>query len=138
MQESLVANPPRLRRAAILSRYGTGLILATMFIGTHYPYSIPGTEIFHFSNFDKALHFSAYLVLTVSCLASWEFSTGILRPSHYFFVWLFGTIYGALDEITQLPVGRTCDGMDWLADIVGIIAGLTIFRLIRRLLYRLI
>jgi len=132
MQESLVTKPQRLRHAATLARYGTGLIFLLTFAGTHYPISVP----YEIVSSDKTLHFIAYMILTVSFLASWELSTGILRPTHYFSVWLFGTIYGALDEITQIPVGRTCDGMDWLADIAGIVVGLTLFRLARPLLYR--
>jgi len=132
MQESLVAKPERLRQAAFLARCGTGLIFLLTFIGTHYPGNVP----YDLGSSDKTLHFVAYVLLTVSFLASWELSIGLLRPAHYFLVWLFGTIYGALDEITQIPVGRSCDGMDWLADIAGIVVGLTLFRLARPLLYR--
>ncbi len=41
MQESLVAKPQRLRKAALLARYGTGLIFLLTFIGTHYPGNVP-------------------------------------------------------------------------------------------------
>ncbi|MCA9230491.1 MAG: VanZ family protein [Planctomycetales bacterium] len=132
MQDSTVTSPQRLRRAAVVARYATGFILLAMFVGTH----IPLTGHHGLSNSDKVLHLAAYMTLTISLLVSWEFSTGILRPLHYFFVWLFGTVYGAFDEITQIPVGRTCDGMDWLADILGIVIGLTLFRVFRPLLYR--
>jgi len=105
-----------------------------MFIGTHVPLSgAPG-----FSNHDKLLHVSAYMMLTVSLLASWELTAGMLQPQHYFVVWLFGTVYGAFDELTQIPVGRVCDGMDWLADITGIVIGLVVFRITRPLMYRFI
>jgi VanZ family protein len=60
----------------------------------------------------------------------------VLRPQHYFTVWLVCTLYGAFDEISQTPFGRSCDGLDWLADIVGIIAGLTLYRLVRPLVSR--
>ena len=120
-------------QAAMIARYGTGLLLLAMFAGTHLPLSVP-----HGASSDKVLHALAYMTLTVSLLASWELSTGILRPTHYFLVWLFGTIYGAFDELTQIPVGRTCDGLDWLADICGIVVGLTLFRILRPVLYRVI
>ncbi len=132
MQETAIHYPQRLQRAARIARYGTVFLLMAMFVGTH----IPSHGLSSFSVSDKVLHFAAYMTLTVSVLISWEFSIGILRPTHYFTVWLFGTIYGAFDEITQIPVGRSCDELDWLADILGIVVGLTLFRVFRPLLYR--
>jgi len=133
MQEPLLTRVQRLRHVALLARYGTGLLFLVTFFGTHYPINIPPGLM---ASSDKIVHFVVYMMLTISFLVSWELSAGILRPAHYFLVWLFGTIYGAFDEITQIPVGRQCDGMDWLADIVGIVVGLTLFRLTRSLLYR--
>lgn len=104
-----------------------------MFVGTHTPSSV---SFYNFSYFDKVIHIGAYMLLTISALVSWELSIGELRPQHYFTVWLCGTIYGAFDEITQTAVGRHCDGLDWLADIAGIVIGLTVFRLARPLMYR--
>ena len=132
MQDTAINYSLRLQRAARIARYGTVLLLLAMFVGTH----IPSQGISSFSVSDKVLHLTAYMALTISILTSWEFSTGLLRPTHYFTVWLFGTIYGAFDEITQIPVGRSCDEMDWLADILGIVIGLTLFRVFRPLLYR--
>ncbi len=40
-------------------------------------------------------------------------------------------IYGALDELTQPPFGRTADPMDYVADLLGLAAGLLLFRLYR-------
>ena len=70
---------------------------------------------------DKLLHFGGYAVLTCCVLAGWELTIGMLEPKHYFAVWLAGTLYGAIDEITQIPVGRTCDMNDGLADVLGIV-----------------
>lgn len=77
-------------------------------------------------------------MLAFSVLTSWELTIGQLRPHHYFTVWLVGTLYGAFDEITQIPVGRHADVRDWISDIAGIVLGLTLFRLLRPLLYRLV
>ncbi|NOY40382.1 MAG: hypothetical protein GXP26_00910 [Planctomycetes bacterium] len=134
MQDPLATNLTRLRRAASLARIATVLLLLAMFIGTHIP--IAASIQSHAGSTDKVAHIVAYLVLTIMALVSWELSIGELRPHHYFTVWLCGTVYGAFDEITQIPVGRTCDGLDWLADIVGIVIGLTIFRIARPLMYR--
>lgn len=123
---------PRLRMAALLARCATVLLLVVMFIFTHYPMPVsPGITIS-----DKLVHFVAFLTLTFMILLSWELSAGVLQPKHYFVVWLVTTLYGALDEITQIPVGRVCDGLDWLADVVGIVAGLIIYQLLRLLWVR--
>ncbi|WP_197530323.1 VanZ family protein [Bythopirellula polymerisocia] len=122
----------RIQWAATLARRATLLCLVVMFIGTHIPSDAVHT--FHYS--DKWIHFLAYATLTFGILASWELSTGPLQPVHYFVVWLGATLYGAIDELTQIPVGRTCDGLDWLCDVLGIIVGLTLFRCLRPLLYR--
>jgi len=85
---------------------------------------------------DKMLHFCGYATLTVLVLTGWELTIGVLEPKHYFAVWLAGTLYGAFDEITQIPVGRTCDMTDWAADVAGIVTGLLVFRLVRAVVYR--
>jgi len=123
----------RLRRAAFYARIVTALVLLTMFVGTHIPMEIhTPPELM----LDKVYHLLAFMALAICALASWELSVGILQPQHYFVVWLFGTLYGLFDELTQVPVGRTCEGADWLADVVGIVVGLIVFRLSRPFLYR--
>lgn len=132
MPDSTNVISPRLRVAAQIARYATAILLIAMFIGTHLPANVsPGLNVS-----DKLIHFLAYMTLTMSLLTSWELSTGILQPQHYFIVWLCCTLYGAVDEITQIPVGRVCDGLDWLADVGGILVGLILYRLLRPLLYR--
>ncbi|QEG33615.1 VanZ family protein [Bythopirellula goksoeyrii] len=122
----------RIQWAASLARRATFLCLVVMFIGTHLPGNAAPSVQYH----DKLIHFLAYTTLTFGILASWELSTGPLLPIHYFVVWLAATLYAAIDEITQIPVGRTCDGLDWLCDVLGIVVGLTLFRCLRPLIYR--
>jgi VanZ family protein len=132
MPPSTGITPTRLRLAAQFARYASLLLLLAMFIGTHLPANAsPG-----FTISDKLIHATAFMSLTISLLISWELSTGFLQPQHYFAVWLSCTLYGAFDEISQTPFGRTCDGLDWLADIGGIVAGLTLYRLVRPLASR--
>ena len=126
-------HPWKLSSLARIARYGTAILLLVMFIGTH----MPASQMFHVPSNDKLLHFVAYFALCISALVSWEWTSGVLRAPHYFAVWLVCTLYGAMDEITQTPFGRTCDGVDWLADIVGVVAGLIVFQLLRPLLNRL-
>jgi VanZ family protein len=132
MTDSTNMSSSRLRVAALVARCATILLLVAMFIATHIPTrTAPG-----FTLSDKVLHFLAFMMLTVLLLTSWELSAGFLQPKHYFAVWLFCTLYGAVDEITQIPVGRSCDGLDWLADIGGILTGLIIYRFLHLLWVR--
>jgi len=106
-----------------------------LFVATHIPtLDIPPPVAYA----DKIVHCLAYMALAFCALISWDLTLGSLRPQHYFTVWLVGTLYGAFDEVTQIPVGRHCDALDWMADILGIVLGLTFFRLLRPLFYRLV
>ena len=118
------------RHAAIarFARYGTVGLLLCLFIGTHYPADQLPPEI---GAADKIIHCLAYLTLSFSALVSWDLAIGPLRAIHYFAVWLVGTLYGAFDEITQIPVGRHGDINDWVCDVLGIVIGLILFRLLR-------
>ncbi len=134
MPESTSITSSRRQLAAQFARYATALLLLAMFVGTHVPSSF--SPVVPYS--DKVIHALAFLSLTLSLLISWELSAGVLRPQHYFIVWLSCTLYGAFDELTQIPVGRNGDGLDWLADIGGSLAGLVLYRLLRPLLSRMI
>ncbi len=124
----------RLQRFAARARTLAAAYFVILFTATHIP--VDPSEVVDVS--DKILHFSGYATLTVLVLIGWEFTIGVLEPKHYFAVWLAGTLYGAFDEITQIPVGRTCDMNDWLADVTGIVIGLLVFRLGRAIVYRVV
>ena len=99
-----------------------------MFAGTHVP---AGTFSHQVALFDKVIHSLVYLILTFSVLTSLELTIG------QFTVWLVATLYGALDEITQIPVGRHADVNDWFFDIAGIVLGLTAYRLLSPVMFRI-
>lgn len=89
------------------------LILATI---THVPVPQSVQEI---RISDKLVHLVAY------------FPLGLLLPScrfrglHRRWTCLAViAIYGVLDELLQIPVGRTASVFDWLADLVGASSGL--------------
>jgi VanZ family protein len=132
MHSDTMMNSNPLRRAATFMWLATVGLLVAMFIGTHLPSPL-AVEI---SASDKTIHFWAYLSLSLFLLTSWELTIGRLRQVHYFTVWLGCTLYGAFDELTQIPVGRTCDSMDWLFDVMGVVTGLILFRVARPLIYR--
>lgn len=71
---------------------------------------------------DKLYHFSAFFVLTGLLALGWQ------RPSSIQWFWSL-LIYAALTEFLQhfIP-GRSFSFMDWLADGMGIVAGLLLIR----------
>jgi VanZ family protein len=103
----------------------TGWLLAAywlaLILGTHLPHP-PQSMVAS----DKSLHFSAYAGLAF--LVSWNWS---LRRALGWRqrIWIFVVLaaFGAIDEITQIPVGRQCDLFDWTADVLGILAGSLLF-----------
>lgn len=125
-------DPVRLGRAAALARWTTALLFLVMFIGTHTP-GIVSPDV---TLIDKILHFCGYATLAFCLLMTWELSTGPLLPMHLLAVWFLFALYGAVDEVSQIPVGRSCDGFDWLADILGTTTGLFLFWVLRCQVYR--
>jgi VanZ family protein len=82
---------------------------------------------------DKWAHFLAYSGLAFLFLCSLKYrqkeSLGSLKLT-------FGVlaIYGALDELLQIPVGRTASLYDFEADLAGIVFGCLLAVLLRRAL----
>lgn len=77
-----------------------------------------------FPGSDKAAHFGAYTVL--GGLLAHGAASSALGPA-----WpvAIGWAYGASDELHQGYVpGRFPDGWDWLADALGVIAGVMLYR----------
>jgi hypothetical protein len=96
-----------------------------VFIGAHIP--IPAL-VRAAGVSDKSLHFAAYLVLAFLLWfsispdgrADWRRAT----------VWwavLGVALYGVMDELLQAAVGRSCDIMDFAADLAGALAGFIVF-----------
>jgi VanZ family protein len=87
-------------------------------------------EVFHIR--DKVLHFVAYAGLAFLAAAYLQFRKASMGWLEVVGVWTLAVSYGVLDEITQIPVGRTADPLDWLADAAGAAAGLVAFFAVRR------
>lgn len=90
------------------------LSLATL---THVPVpaSVPHTRYA-----DKVVHLLAYFPLGLLLPACQV--RGLSRRSICVAVI---AVYGALDELLQIPVGRTASFYDWLADLLGATLGAT-------------
>ena len=94
----------------------------TLFIGTHLP--SPPTRGQHFN--DKSLHFAAYgglgFLLSWTCLRrhrTWKGCAAVLAII---------AIYGIADEASQILVPpRAAEIGDWVADLVGGLAGLSLY-----------
>lgn len=96
-----------------------------LFYATHMPLPhgfLPGES-------DKLIHFIAYGLLGV-LLTTLRALRGSLPWLSLLGRWLFLAAYGALDEVTQLLVNRSCDLRDWLADITGAAIGVGVVYLI--------
>jgi len=106
-------------RSAVLIAALAGYWLA-LFLSTHLP-ALPGPM--KVSGLDKLAHCAAYAGLAFLFAAVW---LGWKRHSWPVFAAIASglAIYGILDEISQVPVGRTADVYDWFADLLGISLGL--------------
>jgi len=111
----------RMRKSALFVLVCYWVALA---IGTHIPH--PPHVIFPRGTSDKMLHLVAYAGLAFLLSFNWS-----LRRPFGWRQWL-GVVailaaFGGIDEVTQIPVGRECDAIDWLADLTGIIGGSLLF-----------
>ncbi len=104
-----------------------------LIISTHLPISKPlGTN----DQIDKLAHTTAFAGLAFLLASAWQLAVGQLNLRHLVLVWFVVVAYGAIDEWTQIPVGRTCSIWDWYADAVGAVLGLMLFAGVRQFLQR--
>ena len=118
-------------RVASLCLVGYWLVL---FTGTHLPRislpNVPGA-----SN-DKILHVVAFAGL--SFLLCWAIPTKLNdRFRNVRLAALAAVFYGAFDELTQIPVGRTADWKDLIADVIGAGVGIIAYCILREILWKL-
>ena len=94
----------------------------TMFLATHLPVQrvmekLPAS--------DKHLHLGAYAVLGFA-LPWWSGPSNRQHGQsqwHPVLLFLLILIYAALDELLQIPVGRSAEWGDWFADALGALVG---------------
>lgn len=98
-----------------------------LFTATHVPnLGVPGIN-----RLDKVVHAGGYFVLAF-LLAAAVFRRNAKPLSTYVMLFALVMTYAALDEISQIPVGRTADLFDWLADLFGTTTGFVTFALAQR------
>jgi VanZ family protein len=123
---------PAAARAARLSRICWGLTIvywAGLFVLTHLPLpKLPYVPVA-----DKTAHFVSYGLLAVGVIVSLRLRDrgGGGDPAVKVLAVLL--VYGVVDELTQIPVGRSCEMADWYADAAGAAAGVVLVSLAARL-----
>ena len=133
--QTLTETPHRVVRATVFGIRVATILLAVfwtaMFVGTH----VPRVSMPHVSHVDKLFHFGGFTGLAF--LMAWAVPTQHGRPRWNVLVAAVASVgYAAVDEFTQIPVGRTADILDWLADTTGVTVGLTAYLVTRTWLQR--
>jgi VanZ family protein len=94
-----------------------------LFGATHYPRVALPTAVPYV---DKVAHFVAYGLLSLFYFTAANVRHS-LRKADFVRGWLVLASYGVADELLQIPVGRSCELLDWVADISGALVGLALF-----------
>jgi VanZ family protein len=98
-----------------------------LFVSTHVP--LAPQAILPKNVSDKLLHLTAYGGLAFLICLNWSLRRPLgWRQAAIVLALVAG--FGALDEVTQIPVGRDCDLVDWTADVTGATVGVGLFLLV--------
>ena len=133
--DRLMSGSGRIATATVFGVRLASLLLViywvALFTGTH----IPPVGVPRIDNIDKLLHFSAFAGLAF--LLAWAIPTQAGKPRWNVLIASLAAIgYAAIDEFSQIPVGRTADMWDWLADCAGVTLGLVAYLAMRTMLVR--
>ncbi|MBI3837602.1 MAG: VanZ family protein [Planctomycetia bacterium] len=110
----------RRNKAALVLLAGYSLALV---VGTHIPNP---PEVIMSGPSDKSLHLAAYAGLAFLVSLNWFLRQALGWRQRIAILGLLA-VFGAVDEITQIPVGRECDVFDWTADVAGALVGSALF-----------
>lgn len=95
-------------------------------VGTHLPSRLVASPLLVS---DKVLHFLGYTGLSF-LIATLLPLLGVVERRVYWRAFLVAIVYGAIDELAQIPIpGRTAELGDWYANVAGAVAGVTCYRL---------
>jgi VanZ family protein len=106
----------------------TALYWVVLFVVTHLPPArVPRTP-----GGDKLHHFLAYFILSFMLGATlWQVFPARRRLAPLL-VLLAAAVYGIVDELTQIPVGRQAEVADWVADVSGAAVGALLLTVLQR------
>ena len=115
------------------TRWALTIIVAgywlALLVGTHMPrvpkaLQMPGSDKWQHTVAYAGLAFLLVARCSVARPLTWKRSLGAAGVV---------ILFGAVDELTQIPVGRDAEFKDWLADILGTAIGIALFAMLRRL-----
>ncbi|MFA6924093.1 MAG: VanZ family protein [Bacteroidales bacterium] len=98
--------------------------------------AIPGNDISAFDflkniSADKIVHFGLYCVFNFLLIFGFkrQYTSNRLRYKSYSYSFIIAVIYGGMLEIFQkyFFTGRTCDIMDFMANVAGCLSGIFIY-----------
>ncbi|MFO7445899.1 MAG: VanZ family protein [Ignavibacteriaceae bacterium] len=109
---------------ALLTFYWLALFTAT---------SIPASSVPTLGVSDKVKHFAAYMILTIllniTFLVQNKFP--VLNRKSVLFTVIIASVYGIFDELHQTLIpGRSCEFLDWAADVGGILLGIIFVKIL--------
>lgn len=107
----------------IAGRWGPPLLWAAVIFALSSRPRLPSPEV---AGFDKVSHFGAFALLAFLLARALDGPRGGFRAA------AVGMLYGVSDELHQAFVpGRSPDWRDWVADALGVLAGIYVFHLWR-------
>lgn len=119
---------PKLIKLLYKHKYLISAIAITVAIAVLSLVRLGNNQPVSFKNSDKVAHFIAYFVLTFFwLLASLKFKS--IKKTH---VVLLCLLFGIIIEVLQSEMTsyRSCEYLDMVANLVGVLVGLLIFKLI--------
>jgi VanZ family protein len=81
---------------------------------------------------DKVAHFLAYAGLGF-LLGAWMWVLRLTSLKHFLMAFVGLMVWAAIDEWLQIPVNRSAEFLDWVADVLGAMSGLLCLRGLRGL-----
>ncbi len=107
-------------------------LLAVYWITLFTATTLPGKDMPNIGVSDKISHFTGYFGLAVllNIFLLIQNKKQKLKKNAWLFTLIIGSVYGAIDELHQKFIpGRSCDILDWLADVIGILLGITFVKI---------
>lgn len=112
---------------AMTWRYASLTVLVIYWLALAIATHLPRAPELPLEQGDKFLHVAAFAVLATLAATCWSAWRPPMRTGHFLMLAAILIAYAALDEVTQVPVGRKADVADWMADVVGILIGIGAF-----------
>jgi hypothetical protein len=101
---------------------------SAIFVATHLPRIPVAIDL---PGIDKWEHAAAYAGLACLLTTYGSFGKPLSRKVAICVI-AIGVVYGAVDELSQIPVGRDAEFSDWLADCLGTLIGVGSYVLLQK------